>query len=433
MDGIAETIFSLTTSEELGMGFKEYDELIFAKDTSDIFPFTDSQWNTMMKWYKIMSGIAGSLILIVVVIVAYKIIIGGYSIDKRNEAKDSLMRLFFGAVAIVFAPIFVKFLLFLNNNIVHMLLGYANGSLNDVIGNKVLTNIQTGNAIATAIVIAMFAYLFVKLNIKFIIRQFTILIFTLFTPIVSIMWMINKRTIGASIWFGQILINVFMQFIYAFLFLVYMQFLPQSGGWAISLLWAMMILPLADVLQNTLQNLISRVAGIDNEELSNKGIGMAGAMAHSVRTIAYQFKNPEGSSVGGSIIGRLLNNGNETTLTPMETNKMETVKMQTTKLESNTNNISSKERIIEKNKYNYTSSIPESIITNNQNTNNLGKTIYNTGKEFVNMGMYMADGKNFSNNRNFNRYNINKTRKEDFSEKNGENNIIANMRDDDST
>ena len=89
--------------------------------------------------------------------------------------------------------------------------------------------------------------------------------------------------------------------------------MPQSGGWAISLLWAMMILPLADVLQNTLQNLISRVAGIDNEELSNRGIGMAGAMAHSVRTIAYQFKNPEGSSVGGSIIGRLLNNGNETT------------------------------------------------------------------------------------------------------------------------
>lgn len=415
------------------MGFKEYDELIFAKDTSDISPFTETQWNTMMKWYKIMSGIAGSLILIVVVIVAYKIIIGGYSIDKRNEAKDSLMRLFFGAVSIVFAPIFVKFLLFLNNNIVHMLLGYANGSLNDVIGNKVLTNIQTGNAIATAIVIAMFAYLFVKLNIKFIIRQFTIIIFTLFTPIVSIMWMINKRTIGASIWFGQILINVFMQFIYAFLFLVYMQFLPQSGGWAISLLWAMMILPLADVLQNTLQNLISRVAGIDNEELSNRGIGMAGAMAHSVKTIAYQFKNAEGSSIGGSIMGKMLNNGNETTLNPMETNKMETVKMQTTKFESSTNNISSKERLVETSKDNYTQSIPRNIITNNQNTNNLGKTIYNTGKEFVNMGMYMAEGKNFSNNREFNRYNVNKTRKEDFSEKKGENNLIANMRDDDST
>ena len=43
----------------------------------------------MMNWYKIMSGVAGSLIFIAVVIVAYKFIIGGYSIEKRNEAKES--------------------------------------------------------------------------------------------------------------------------------------------------------------------------------------------------------------------------------------------------------------------------------------------------------------------------------------------------------
>ena len=164
--------------------------------------------------------------------------------ETANEAKDSLMRLFFGAVSIGVAPLFVKFLLLLNNNLVHMIVGYANGSLDELLGNSVITNIQTGNAIATAIVIALFAYLFFKLNVKFIIRQFTILIFTLFTPIIAIMWMINKRAIGATIWFGQILINIFMQFIYAFLFLVYMQFLPQSGGWATSILWAMMILPI---------------------------------------------------------------------------------------------------------------------------------------------------------------------------------------------
>ena len=45
----------------------------------------------------------------------------------------------------------------------------------------------------------------------------------------------------------------------------------------------MMILPIANTLQNTLQNLVSRVAGINNEELSERGIGMAGAMVHSIR------------------------------------------------------------------------------------------------------------------------------------------------------
>ncbi|MCI8999707.1 MAG: hypothetical protein HFJ26_01920 [Clostridia bacterium] len=202
--------------------------MIFAQNSTDISPFTIEQWNSMMSWYKIMSGIAGSLILIAVTITAYRFIIGGYSIEKRREAKDSLMRLFFGAVSIGIAPLFVKFLLLLNNNLVHMIVGYANGGLDELLGNSVISNIQTGNAIATAIVIALFAYLFFKLNVKFIIRQFTILIFTLFTPLIVIIWMINKRTIGAAIWFGQIFINIFMQFIYAFLFLVYMQFLPQS-------------------------------------------------------------------------------------------------------------------------------------------------------------------------------------------------------------
>ena len=344
----------------------------------------------MMSWYKIMSGVAGSLILIAVVIVAYKFIIGGYSIEKRSEAKDSLMRLFFGAVSIEIAPLFVKFLLLLNNNLVHMIVGYANGSLDELLGNSVITNIQTGNAIATAIVIALFAYLFFKLNVKFIIRQFTILIFTLFTPIIAIMWMINKRTIGAAIWFGQILINIFMQFIYAFLFLVYMEFLPQSGGWATSILWAMMILPIADALQNTLQNLVSRIAGINNEELANRGIGMAGAMAYSIKTIAYQFKGNEtqNNTNTTSFLGRMFAkdiNTQESQITPMPTSKMETNQMQTSPMNTSKMN---------ENKQENTSDTTKATKVNNNGISTERK-IFNTGKEFLNMGMYMAEGRNF--------------------------------------
>ena len=426
--GIAETVFDLTTNEKLGVGFKNYDELVFAQDSTDLSPFTEEQWNLMMSWYKIMSAIAGSMIFIVVVIISYKFIVSGYSIEKRNEAKDSLMRLFFGAISIAFAPLFVKFLLFLNNNLVHMIVGYSNGSLDNLLGNKVISNIQTGNAIATAIVIAMFAYLFFKLNVKFIIRQFTILVFTLFTPIVSIMWMINKRTIGASIWFGQILINIFMQFIYAFLFLVYMTFLPKSGGWATSILWAMMILPIADTLQNTLQNLVSRVAGINNEDLSNRGIGMAGAMAHSINTIAYQFKSPniQNQSNSTSLLRRIFNKESETTnnqITPMKTNKMETTPMQISKIEPN--KINNTDKSFEKND----SVIKKSNNVTNNSKQDARKKIFNTGKEFMNMGMYMAEGRNFNNQRVYNRHNINNSRKEDFINKDKENNMIANMQE----
>ena len=89
-----------------------------------------------------------------------------------------------------------------------------------------LTSIKTGNAITTALVIAMFIYLFVKLNIKFIVRQFTIIIFTIFTPIAAALWIVNKNVTAAAIWGGQIIMNIFMQFIYCFLFLIYLAFLP---------------------------------------------------------------------------------------------------------------------------------------------------------------------------------------------------------------
>lgn len=434
--GLAETVFDLTTSDTLNVGFKKYDELIFAKDSNYLSPFTDEQWSLMMQWYRVMAEIAGSLILAVVVVIAYKFIVGGFSIEKRSEAKDSLLRLFFGAVSIMIAPLFVKFLLIVNHNLVKMIVGFSNGSLDKLLGNNVITNIQTGNAIATAIVIAMFAYLFFKLNVKFIIRQFTIIIFTLFTPIVAIMWMINKRTVGASIWFGQIFINVFMQFIYAFLFFAYMTFLPNSGGWAVSLLWAMMILPLADALQNTMQNLVSRVAGVNNEELANRGIGMAGAMAHSVGAITYQFKNPNNSGSNQSgILNRFINrdsiftrNNQSSKVQNMEASKMQTSKMETNKMETNK---------MDTNPINKPSSLSKNDSRINKVNNIINKSkaigsgVVNTGKEFMNMGMYMAEGRNFKGNRQYNRHNINDSRKSDFIKKNTENSIIANTKEND--
>ena len=285
-----------------------------------------------MTWYWRIAGIIGGPILIAIVILAWKMIVAGISPDKRNEVKDNLMRLFFGAAAIGIAPIFVKFILMLNNSLVKLLVANSHGSLDDLLGNSLLTSINTGNAIATAIVIAMFAYLFVKVNIKFIIRQFTLIVFTIFTPIVAVFWIINKRTIASSIWFGQIVINAFMQFVYTFLFLIYLTFLPKSAGWAVSLLWAMMILPLADALQNT------------------------------------------------TMVGKENN-----TETPQSTSGF--------------------------------------------------RKAFNVGKEFMNLGMYMAEGRNFktnesniNNNRIYNRPNINNTRKEDMEE--STNKIISIEQDD---
>lgn len=228
--GIAETILNFTTGETANVGFKDYDTLIFNNNTENdsLSPFTEELWNKTMTWYKVFAVISGSLILIAVFILSYKIISAGMNTSRKNEAKESLMRLIFGGFAIALAPIFIRFLLYMNNSLVHLLVTAANsGTLENSLGNSMLTSIKTGSAISTALVIAMFIYLFVKLNIKFIVRQFTIIIFTIFTPIACGLWIINKNVTAVSIWAGQIIMNIFMQFIYCFLFLIYLAFLPS--------------------------------------------------------------------------------------------------------------------------------------------------------------------------------------------------------------
>ena len=404
LGGIAEGVFSLTTNEELGVGFKEYDELIFGNTDNDIAPFTDEQWLKIMNWYKIMTSIVGVPILIAVIVLAYKIIIGGFNVEKRNEAKDNLLRLFFGGVAIALAPLFVKLMLYLNNNLVKILVLQANGgSLNDLLGNSILSNIRTGNTILTALVIAMFAYLFAKLNIKFMIRHFTILVFTIFTPVVATLWIMNRRAIGASLWFGEILVNCFMQFVYAFLFLVYLNFLPVTGGWAVSLIWALMILPLAEALLNVFHNLISRIAGVPSEEITQRGFGMASNMAYTLRAFTYQFKNPENTGNGNSsgLLASFLNKtsviGNKETPTntnPVQTNVEKTKPVKTNPIKAN--EIKSK----------------DTNRTNEKNSNNVNpisernkpfKKATKAGKEFAKTGMYMAEGRNILPNKNANR------------------------------
>lgn len=164
-----------------------------------------------------------------------------------------------------------------------------------------------------------------------------------------------------------------------FLFLIYMEFLPQSGGWATSILWAMMILPIADALQNTLQDLVSRIAGVNNDELANRGIGMAGAMAYSIKTIAYQFKGSESqvnnNSNQTSLLGRIFNNNETSQITPMKTNPMETNKMNTTPMNSlNTES--------EQGKENSNNLQKEETSKKNSNITNMSRKAFNTGKEF---------------------------------------------------
>jgi len=184
----------------------------------------------------------------------------------------------------------------------------------------------------------------------------------------------------------------------------------------------MMILPLADALQNTMQNLVSRIAGVNNEELANRGIGMGAAMGYTVKSMAYQFKGENANKTEGKdFISRVANR---------VTTKAEAKPITGVSYENHSQNIMENAKPINQtniaNKTEQTQNLTTIGKENKEEiptSTNRFKKAFNVGKEFMNLGMYMAEGRNFktnenniSNKRMYNRPNINNTRKEDIEE-----------------
>lgn len=158
-------------------------------------------------------------------------------------------------------------------------------------------------------------------------------------------------------------------------------------------------------MQNTLQNLVSRVAGVNNEELTARGIGMGSAMAYTIKSIAYQFKSNETPNV----IGNSKNINLEKRVNNMETTNMGVNSMKTSVLNKNNENIKSK------------NSIKDGIV----------KT-YNIGKDVMKLGRYVADGQPINNTlpNKFNSKN-NKTKETFSNDANEKSNTFNKIKEDD--
>ena len=58
--GIAQPVFDFTSGEDAGIGFKDYDSLIFNDNEEDdsLSPFSQDLWDKTMDWYKIFASIS---------------------------------------------------------------------------------------------------------------------------------------------------------------------------------------------------------------------------------------------------------------------------------------------------------------------------------------------------------------------------------------
>ncbi len=165
----------------------------------------------------------------------------------------------------------------------------------------------------------------------------------------------------------------------------------------------MMILPLADALQNCLQNLTSRIAGVDNEQMTGRVIGMGAMLGFGLGAIKEQFKTPnlnnDGNNENGGGLKGFVSRAKAVVnpsmnLSPETDYNGNINPIRNVVPKDNTNNQVSIPKSNNENKSNISNgnkTSPKNIITN------VAKTGFNATRAYLKVGANLAEG-NFQNN-----------------------------------
>lgn len=160
----------------------------------------------------------------------------------------------------------------------------------------------------------------------------------------------------------------------------------------------MMILPLSDALQNCLQNLTSRIAGVDNEQMTNRVMGMGAMLGFGVGAIKEQFKSPSSSNTTNNS-----ENGFKGFMNRAKSVINPGINLSPEKdYNGNINpirNVLPKEKVSEpvnNNTFTPNNSNKQNSLNNKVNSGNVAKSALKVTKAYLDFGANMAEG-NFNN------------------------------------
>ena len=163
----------------------------------------------------------------------------------------------------------------------------------------------------------------------------------------------------------------------------------------------MMILPLADALQNCLQDLTSRIAGVDNEQMAGRAMGMGAMLGYSVGAVKEQFNNSNNNAKSVSSNGDNSGGGLQGFISRAKSVINPSMNLSSEK--DYNGNVNPIRDVVPKEKSTNAVTIPTSNGTNKENMSNgyntpksaigkVAKVGFNATKTYVGIGAKMAEG-----------------------------------------
>lgn len=288
--------FPIHVVQKLGAqtaGLQPLDKLVFLSGASEnekkIAPWTPGEVAFIKLWYAAMLGLTMPLYIIAIAVSGFKIIVSSANPGIRGEAINSIWRWFGAAAIVLLAPLIVQTLLW----ITVIILDGIQFAFNLVAGTAGIgrdvsdwgginfgdISLYTGSVLGTAIVKVMFVFVWVWFNAIYFVRKLVLTVMLCFTPFMALLWALNKNVNAVGIWMGELASNAFMPVAHALVLCVLLGFLDMKnisdGTWFQILIAVYIIIPLAEVIRNSLQGLLTRMSGINEEQTAGKALAAA--------------------------------------------------------------------------------------------------------------------------------------------------------------
>lgn len=277
--GITSFADSILDFAENTLGMKSFDELFYAQEvgeggertTNAIAPFTESEWNAIETVYRGFFIVATSIFFIMVAMTGYRIMSGASKMNPREDAYQDLERWFFVLMVIALGPVAIRVMLEILNSMSGSLYNITETLRPDSL-DYTFNEITTGNFLLTGVLKLYFAYVFLKINVLFIVRKIMLTLLIPLMPIYAVIMGIKKDTDGFDIYLGEVISNLLTGFVYSLVFMlitILTNFGTSKGGIIFDYIVLTVAFEIAKVIRNSFQNIFTRAGGVDEERMAS--------------------------------------------------------------------------------------------------------------------------------------------------------------------
>jgi len=280
-------------------GFKSVDELVFQQGLTEQekrnLPWEANEPRAVRMWFDALCVVTAPFFILVIAVTGFKLKYAALNPAARAEAVESIQRWFLAGGLIVLAPHLVAALMWVASILVDAIVG-AYRAVGAELGRDVADwgavsvtgeGIATGSVLGTVVVRVFLCLMFFYLNVLYVIRKLVLTVMFAFTPLMALLWAMNRNVTAAAIWLGELASNAFMPVAHALVLCTILIMADVKnmghGSWLTILVMLYGLIPAAEAVRNSLQSLFARWAGVGEESVARTamlgGLGLGGFLA----------------------------------------------------------------------------------------------------------------------------------------------------------